>query len=298
MKAAFCTISTKSHLFKSKALLNSISSYSEVRLFCLITDGNENIEEQENIHFDNLEVLQSNIAVKIKNKYKGDSLRWALKPIYLKHLLMQGFDEVIYCDNDIYFYNSPNFIFDDLTKHSFILTPHFYKANPFKEQNWLEANFRVGLYNAGFIGVNSKGTDILDWWANCCLYNIKKSYWRGLYDDQKYLDLIPILFKNVKILKHRGCNVAGWNQEETTVEKQKNAMKINGDPLVFIHFAALSMELFSNPQNPLHEEWCQYIEALKKEKNDFKYIINKFQKNTMSAYFYYLRWLIVRKLES
>lgn len=298
MKIAVCTISTKSHLFKSRALLKSVSLYSSASIFCLITDGNEHVGEQEMIHYDTLETLQSETAIKIKKKYKGDSLRWALKPIYLKHLLLQDFDAVIYCDNDIYFYNSLDFIFDDLTENSFIITPHFYKANPLKEQNWLEANFRVGLYNAGFIGANLNGIEILDWWANCCLYNIKKSYWRGLYDDQKYLDLIPILFENVKILKHRGCNVAGWNQEGTFVEKEKNGTKINGDLLVFIHFAALSMEMFSNQKNPLHDEWKQYIEALKKEKNDFEYINNKFQKNTMSAYFYYLRWLIVRKLET
>ncbi len=297
MKQAICTISTQSHLFKSQALLNSVASYSDVDLFYLMTDENQQ-EKNDTFHTHFLSDLQSDLAKKIKSKYKGDKLRWALKPVYIQFLFEQGYDQVIYVDNDIFFYNSPDFLFQKLETASFLLTPHFYKADPKNEQNWLEANFRVGLYNAGFFGANKNAIPILEWWANCCLYNVKKAFWRGLFDDQKYLDLVPILFDNVEIIKNRGCNFAGWNSPESELSRnEKNELLINGNPLVFIHFAALSMLEFSKKNHAANPEYETYVNALKKIQPIFENSASKMEKRNLKSFIYYLRWKIARFFE-
>ena len=296
MKQAICTISTQSHLFKSQALLESVAKYSQVDLFCLITDSEQQSGNYP-FHTNTLSDLISEQAQKIKRKYKGDHLRWAMKPVYLKYLLEQGYEEVIYVDNDIFFYDSPDFLFEKLKTASFLLTPHFYKADPLKDQNWLEANYRVGLYNAGFIGVSKNGIDILDWWTNCCLYNVKKAFWRGLFDDQKYLDLVPILFDNVEIVKRRGCNLAGWNYENYKIERNEAAVLINNQSLVFIHFADSSMNNFSQSSSVLFPEWELYLKELKAHKNDFEYRKSNFNKRMISVYLYYIKWLFYRLFE-
>src|SRR5690606_26075348 len=168
MRTAICTISTQSHLSKSLTLFDSIKQYSDTNCCCLVSDM-VIIEKINGIQFHILDTLNDDKAQKIKRKYKGDKLRWALKSIYVKYLLENGFDQVIYVDNDIYFFNSPQFLFDKLNSSNFILTPHFYPSNPMQSQNWLEANFRVGLFNAGFFGANQNAKPILEWWANCCL---------------------------------------------------------------------------------------------------------------------------------
>ncbi len=298
MKTAVCTISTQSHLFKSYALLESVRKYSNADLFCLVTDTDEH-PDMSFIHHSGTAALNSERAEKIKRKYSNnpDKLRWALKPVYLKHLLENGYDKVIYADNDIFFYSSPDLLFEKLETSAFLLTPHFYKAFPQKEQNWLEANFRVGLYNAGFIGAGKDSVKLLDWWADCCIYNIRKAYWRGLFDDQKYLDLIPVMFDKVEIIKHRGCNFAGWNCDEATLEIKAEQLYINKDPLVFIHFAQLSLERFSDPASPVYPFFKEYETALKHHNPSYGFSGKKLTFSSFSTYFYYLRWKLSRLFE-
>lgn len=297
MRTALCTISTESHLFKSYALLESVKQYSQTDLFCLITDSPKIMEHSE-FHFNYLSDLNSDIAEKIKKKYTGDKLRWSLKPVYVKSLLEKGYERVIYVDNDVFFYSSPDFLFKKLASSSFLLTPHFYKTNPKKEQNWLEANFRVGLYNAGFFGANKEASPILDWWANCCLYNVKKAFWRGLFDDQKYLDLIPVIFENVEVVRHRGCNFAGWNSDNVQLEtNSERQLTINNDPLVFIHFAQLSVERFSDAESPLYPYYKDYSAALRLIRPGFEFPGKKLTLSSFSTYFYYLRWKFSRLFE-
>jgi len=296
-----CTISTRSHLFKSKALVESLNSFN-FSTFVLIIDEvfSDDIEMFSSEEFRTLNDLNSPIVSQLIKKYQNypDKLRWSLKPIFTKYLLENGYDQVIYVDNDIFFYSSPDFLFEKLETSSFLLTPHFYKALPNKNQNWLEANYRVGLYNAGFFGVNKNATPILDWWAECCLYNVKIAYWRGLYLDQKYLDLVPVIFDNVEVVKHRGCNFAGWNCDEVLIEEKENQLYINDDKLVFIHFSPLSVERFSNKQSAVYSSFQKYLIELQNHKSNFEFKGKKRTLAAFSTYFYYLRWKCLRLFEN
>lgn len=298
MKTAICTISTDSHLFKSYALLESVQQFNATETFCLVIDSKEK-PVQEGIHFHQLPDLTSDIATELKKKYKGDKLRWALKSVYVSYLLNSGYDKVIYLDNDIFLYDSVGFLFDKLETSNFLLTPHFYKANPQKDQNWLEANYRVGLYNAGFFAANKNALPILEWWAQCCLYNVKKSFWRGLYDDQKYLDLIHVQFDKVEIIKHRGCNFAGWNCDNIRLEKHEtNHFTIDGDPLIFVHYTPLTVERFRHPTSPFYDAIKVYSDTIRKYEPLYQFpIIKKMTMQEVSTYFYYLRWKLMRRVE-
>lgn len=297
----FCTISTFSHLYKTYALADSIRGYGG-KLYVLLIDSDEELpkKQPENIVFCTLKDVDQGIGNQIITKYQKnkDKLRWALKPVFLSFLLNNN-PQVIYVDNDIYFFGNYSFLFDELNSNSLILTPHFYPSNPQREQNWLEANFRVGLYNAGFIGVNRNAKQALNWWAECCLYNMKKSYWRGLFDDQKYLDLFPILFDNVKVLKHKGCNLAGWNYKSLNVSRDNDDEIIidNKYSLIFIHFAELSMLEFSNPNLPFFKEYSEYVEVLNNYNNSYKFKKNLASKFSVFSYLYFIRWRIARMLE-
>ncbi len=298
---SFCTISTFSHLFKAFALANSIAPFKGF-LNILVIDKIDNlVEKPENVNIYSLSDLKDNIGVQIIDKYKNnqDKLRWALKPIFLKHLLNET-NAVIYVDNDIYFYNDFAFLFKELESNNVILTPHFYNSNPNEDQNWLEANFRVGLYNAGFIGVNQQAIIALNWWANCCLYNVKKVFWRGLFDDQKYLDLFPILFDNVKILKYKGCNLAGWNYLNYNLNRDPNGGLVidSTNKLIFIHFAESSLVDFSKTNHLLNKEYKLYEENLLNHHTTFSYKRSIFNKRTVYPFIYFLKWKLYRKIEN
>lgn len=289
----FCTISTFSHLYKTYALADSIAPFGGV-LHVLLIDGTPENDYQtpQNTFYYSLDIFNEAIAKQIIKKYKNkDKLRWALKPVFLKYLLKNN-SELIYVDNDIFFFNDFSFLFEKLKKKSILLTPHFYESNPQKNQNWLEANFKVGLYNAGFIGVNSEAKLALDWWANCCLFNIKKSYKRGLFDDQKYLDLVPVLFDKVEIMKHKGLNLAGWNYKNYSIKHFEDTSN-----LIFIHFAELSLIEFSKTDNQWHKNYSIYCNALKKYNPKFNFRREIVNKKTIFNYLYYINWKFWRQFE-
>jgi hypothetical protein len=273
----FCTITTQSHLYKAHALAESINKQpGEPILHILIVDSETIGSPQKNCKYWKLsEISLSESARKIIEKYKSnkDKLRWSLKPVFLKHLLeKQAINSVIYLDNDVFFYSDYRFIFDLLSLHSFLLTPHYYKNDPRSEQNWFEANFRVGLYNAGFIGVNGTAKNTLQWWAECCIYRCEKNSFRGLFDDQKYLDLIPVMEETAFIMRHQGCNVAGWNTELCRREVINNEIRINGKfPIVFIHFNDTTIrEVVKGKDKILLPFYREYFETLRKYNSDLR----------------------------
>ncbi len=296
----FCTISTKSHLFKTKALADSLCKFN-AHLHVLIVDAEDIETKQVNVSYYSLNCIKSEIGMALISKYRKhpDKLRWSLKSVFMA-LILEQTDKIIYVDNDIWFYKDPGFLFELLNTNDVLLTPHFYDTNPKQNQNWLEANFKVGLYNAGFIGANNNAINALNWWSEACLYNIKKSYWRGLFDDQKYLDLLPIMFDKVMVLKHRGCNLAGWNYLWYKLDRAKDnaALIENKYPLIFIHFAETSLIHFSNNDNFFNLEYNNYLENLKKYNPNYSSKRSYFKTYTISVYINYIKWKICRLLES
>ncbi len=271
----FCTTTTFSHLYKVFALAESLKKYgSEFTLHVLMVDGKTKFPEFENCVFYKLPSIAPTLAGQtIIDKYSTsgqlDKLRWSLKPVFMSMLIKKPeIHKLIYLDNDILFFSAYQFLFDLLNKHSFLLTPHFYKSDPKKEQNWFESNFRVGLYNAGFVGANKKAIDSLQWWAESCSYRCEKNYFRGLFDDQKYLDLIPVMNEDALVLHHRGCNVASWNKDTNLRSVTDNQITIAGKyPVVFIHFNPFTIRQIEDGADeilrPLYEK---YFEVLKRHK--------------------------------
>jgi lipopolysaccharide biosynthesis glycosyltransferase len=269
----FCTITTYDHLYKVFALRDSLLQFDQnITLHVLITDGNAVEVQSQNIKTYAIGDINSDeIVNKIAAKYaqQKDRLRWSLKPCFLKFLLQrEDITKVIYLDNDLFFFNDYSFLFNELNEHAFLLTPHYYDRSPKKDQNWLEANFRAGLFNAGFIAVNKNAVNTLQWWAECCLYRCKKSAFRGTFDDQKYLDLIPVMREDAMILRHQGCNVAEWNRFLCIRQVVNGQVLINGTwPIVFIHFNYTTIrEIISGTEPHLVSYFDQYFQTLKKYK--------------------------------
>jgi len=68
-----------------------------------------------------------------------------------------------------------------------------------------------------------------------------------------YMNLAPVLFPDVKIIRHPGYNFAFWNVHERELTRQDNTYFVNRKyPLVFIHFAKfnpLKPGYFTDPRH-------------------------------------------------
>lgn len=269
MKNAFCTIATASHIPKVLALHHSIQKFdANIWLHALITDVNEvpPVITANNLKFYFLEdIINDDLSRSIREKYKdlNDELRWSMKPVFIKFLLEnKGYDALIFNDNDIYYFGDFHFLFDDLRTSNILLNPHWRIADPEVDKDWFETNFKDGLYNAGFVGVSKTAIEAMQWWAKCCLYACEKNPARGLWDDQRYLDMFPVLFEKVKILEHKGCDVAYWNRHDCVRTQVNSEVLINDKwPIIFIHVTELFVKTIE--KDPLLIPYLdQYHEVL------------------------------------
>ncbi|MDR5589699.1 hypothetical protein [Christiangramia sp. SM2212] len=244
----FCTIITANYAHYALALHDSLIQFNrDIEFSVFISQGNlsETIESElvkrpniKTYYFDDLAV--NSLVKDLKGKYYHeyhDAYRWGMKPLFLEFLL-KTYDKVIYLDSDLYFFNDYEFLFDNLEKANVLLTPHWRSANPDKEYSNFVHNFRDGLYNAGFIGASRGAEKALEWWAKMVLFKCEVNRKDGYYVDQRYLDLMPVIFEDVEVLKHKGCNVANWNQVicERTPGKDGEVLINHQFPIVFIHF--------------------------------------------------------------
>ncbi len=267
----FCTISTHDHAYKVFALCESLRVVNpRFTLHALFIDKLPDSRPQAQLSLYALDTVnEAGLGNDIIEKYKSksDKLRWSLKPVFLKKILLsQTLDAVIYLDNDLCFFDDYSFLFELLKDHTFLLTPHHYEHSPYHQQNMLEANFRVGLYNAGFVGASKLSIETLDWWASCCLYRCEKNAFRGTFDDQKYLDLIPVVDAKAHIVRHQGCNVAEWNEAVLLRTIRDEKVFINAIyPVIFVHFNHTTIRAIMQGREALLKPYFErYIQLLKK----------------------------------
>lgn len=301
MKYSFCTITTVSHLYKTRALIESVKRIIDADYYVLVIDGK--LPDYGDAHYLDISFLTDEMAKPIIKKYKNEpnKLRWALKPVFMIELLHDKCDKLIYTDNDIFFFSSPSFLFEKLEISNVLLTPHNYSFDPSKKQIWFEANYWVGLYNAGFIAASKKGIPALKWWSISCLYNVKRAAWRGLFDDQKYLDLMPVAFDHIEVLDHKGCNVAGWNLENNVrvIGNNGETLIYPDFPVVFIHFTTLFFNnIKKNKDNLLKKHFDIYVGALTKFNSKFS-IQSQFKRKwpDYKLFVRYCFWKLSRMLE-
>lgn len=237
----FCTVITENYLPLAQVLHQSlVEQQPGTRLIILVAD------RQEAPQTGNADLLGLNDLVhapffrEIENKYaysNKDVLRWALKPVLLGHLLQSGHQKVAYADPDLFFTGDFSFIADLLDNAAVVLTPHWADLDLHKNYDSIFSILRNGIFNAGFVAAGSKGIPAIQWWAGMCHFKMEKKQELGLYDDQRYLDLMQVQFNDVHILRHQGCNLAAWNIHSCKRELKDGRLLINGqyNP-VFIHF--------------------------------------------------------------
>jgi hypothetical protein len=275
----YCTIITADYFFYAKTIVDRLKQYDSNLNFHVLVVG----DIQRDLKYDGIEVHNiKELQVHFQEDYnlikhyevdKASNLRWALKPLFLKYLLLEKkYQKALFLDPDLYFYNSPLFLFDELNDADVIITPHWRSKDPIRDPNNFNSLFTGGLFNAGFFGCTINSINILDWWLVVCAYKMEKT--DGFYVDQVYLNLMPVYFTDqVKMLEHKGCNVSNWNMIECERTLVGNMVVINKEyPIVFIHYTNATIKLIANGSDALLRPLLKdYKEALLKHNELFKF---------------------------
>jgi glycosyltransferase involved in cell wall biosynthesis len=178
-------------------------------------------------------------------RYSLLELNTAVKPWMFEHLFARGYDRVVFFDPDIVVYSPLAELETEVADTFITLTPHLTgpiggDAHP-SERTILLA----GSYNLGFLSVRRQPQleRFLKWWQEKVEFQCIVDTARGLFVDQKWMDLVPGLFDGVSILRHDGYNVAYWNVRQRTIAADGSAFTVNGQPLRFFHFSGYDPSL-------------------------------------------------------
>jgi len=158
-------------------------------------------------------------------------------PLYLlRHY--EHIDVLTYVDADLYFFSSPEPIYQELANESLLITPHDFPAR----LKWQE---KFGRFNVGLalFRNDEPAHSALSWWREQCLEWCFDRVEEARFADQKYLDQWPTLFPHLKILASHAGAVGPWNWMNYEIVCRHGDILVNGEPLITYHFQSLSLHL-------------------------------------------------------
>lgn len=144
-----------------------------------------------------------------------------------------------YIDADIFFYSSPDVIWNEDPSSDVIITLHNYtKAY---DQSAISGKFCVQ-----FVGFRNTANamQILEEWRENCIAWCYNRVEDGKFGDQKYLDVWPQKFKGVHVVKNPAVGLAPWNIQQFRIKSKDEVFRIADGRIyqpVFYHFHKLRL---------------------------------------------------------
>jgi hypothetical protein len=256
----FCTLSDKNFLAKGIALLMSLRKHysEEFKLHYLALDM-ETYDILEELSFPEIEI-DSLTTLETKNPELAGARAnrpyneycWTLASWYANHLVNlpkvlalgakeDPIDSMTYVDSDLYFYQDPKIIFDEIGEKSVGVIAHRHNS----------VGDRDGAYNVGLIYFKNDtvGRECLNWWMDAVLN--KKYPHLQTCGDQKYLEEFIPRFgaDNVCVADKTFGHGAPWNFRLYGYDKIGEEKIVWGDKeqlLVFNHFSRFSYDIAQN----------------------------------------------------
>ena len=246
--------------------LNLMASVAEhlpgVQRVIVICDDTDGLADEANgielLAIDALQILHLDRMVV---HYTILELNTAIKPFaFAKLFERETLDKVIYFDPDIQLFSSGAPLLQCLASAEVVLTPHLTAPLDDDKHPSDLSILQSGTYNLGFAALRrSTGTQrLLAWWQDKLVRDCVVDIPRGLFTDQKWMDLVPGLFEAVHIERDVGWNVAYWNLPHRHVTLAEHGYRVNDRPLFFFHFSGWNPNsaLISKHQDRYRLEQC------------------------------------------
>lgn len=247
MKIAF-TICSNNYLAQAKTLGDSLLNHSpDYRLFIFLVDTLS--KDVEYTDFNAFEIIPAEALFpgtfhELWQRYNIIELNTCIKPTCFKYLFQRHPEAefLFYFDPDIMLFDSLKGLENEGAAANFLLTPHVIHPIPLDNRHPLETLFlNYGLYNLGFFGVrrSAEGFRLLDWWEQRTLTMGFYNPAAGIFVDQLWLNLAPLFFEGVKIVKDYAYNTGPWNlHERYQIKKDRHHYVMqDGTVLCFYHFS-------------------------------------------------------------
>lgn len=282
MRLVAGTIIAKNYVSYARVWARSfLAQHPGARVTVLLADRNDGYLDPAGEPFDLLEAESLGIPEFRRMAFRYDvmELSTAVKPAFLQRLFETGNEDVaLYFDPDILVLGPVTSALEALQTSNVALTPHALSPIPVDGRRPSEAAFLVsGAYNLGFVGLHrsAESTRLLMWWRDRLVRGGASAPEKGLFTDQKWIDLVPAFFAGVEIVRDPCLNVAYWNlHERGEIRLAAGRYLVGARPISFFHFSGFlptrpnllskhqdryRLEELSRATRALFEEYAQAI---------------------------------------
>lgn len=236
----FCTYFDSNYLVRGLTLYRSlVKSGCVFELYALALDD-KTYETLSKLALPNLHPIsmlelenwEPRLLLAKKNRSKIE-FYFTLSPILPLYILdtKKRVELITYLDADLFFYHSPEPIFQEMGNASILITEHRFPA-------YLKDKEKFGRYNVQYQSFrrDKQGLACLDRWREQCLEWCYDRLEDGKYADQKYLEEWPQRYEQLVVVQQKGGGLAPWNWATHPLNLSNNSVAVAGEPLIFYHF--------------------------------------------------------------
>jgi hypothetical protein len=226
----YCTLFNSNYLTRGLAMYESLKTHSgPFHLFIFAFDDRSfatlNKLQLDYVTVVSLKEFEDNQLLAVKDTRSAGEYCWTCTPSIIKYSIEHyNLDACTYLDADLYFFDDPSVLIDEMGEKSVLITEHRYTPE-------YDQSPTSGIYCVQFMTFknNQQGMKALNWWRNACLDWCYSRVEDGKFGDQKYLDDWTTRFDGVHVLQHLGGGVAPWNIQQYDLDKKEFQV-------IFYHF--------------------------------------------------------------
>jgi len=268
MGAAFTTIVGKRELPYARVLADSLARvHPDLPLLVLLADEVEGAFDPDEEPFELVRLSELAIPElpRVCFLHQPLSLSYAATPFLLSALLDRGFDRVVFVKQESLVLGAQRSVLEELEDASVVLTPHLL-APPEDEDPAARERLILlsGSYNGGVVGVRRSevAANFLAWWGDRVRLRCVHAVADGMHFEQRWLDLAPVFFSRVRLLRDRRANVGHWNLPERS-DLEPALLRFSGfDPRHPEWATRYSKRLATRDLGNLEGRFHAYAEAL------------------------------------
>lgn len=243
---SFCTLFDSAYLSRGLLLYDSLNKQAldfhlYIFAFDALTDTILRKLNLPSVTVISLNDFENDRLLAVKSSRTKAEYCWTCTSSVIDYVLANyDVPSCTYLDADLFFYESPGILIEELKeKKNVLITEHRYSwpARIFEQK-------RAGRFCVQFITfINEQGSrKVLDKWRDQCIDWCFARYEDGKFGDQKYLDNWPDEYPGVHVLEHQGGGIAPWNVRQyrfiRSGEHISGKNRRSGDEfkVVFFHF--------------------------------------------------------------
>jgi hypothetical protein len=232
----FCTYFDKNYLIQGLTLYKSLCDHcNSFHLYIVALDG-LTFDIIKKMAYRNITVIpladiEDEEVLKAKERANSWQYVGVIQPVVCEYILRAFcLDSLTYLEADMFFFSSPEILFDELKGKYVSLVPHrFSKEHERSKESGRYCTQFNSFYN------NQNSYEILDYWKQESFKYSKDK--PNDYPGQLSIDNWISMFEDVLEIENIRARVAPWNIDNYKLDiSQDGVPSVNGKSVVFYHF--------------------------------------------------------------